>query len=323
MDINDQGIKVIKAGLLTTVQDLGRYGYQKSGIIVSGAMDTLALRIGNLLLGNKEEEAGLEITLLGPSLNFEIEQVIAITGADLSPTVDGQPVPMWRSVSIPKGAQLSFGKPIKGCRAYLCVKGGFKIESQLGSLSTYLQAKIGGWQGRALKPGDLIPFNSAHTVDSRKQNWSVPLKLYPDLSERKVRIVKGPEFELFTLQSIEDFLNTPYLISKETNRMGYKLEGKSLSLSTPKEMLSTAVTFGTIQVPVQGQPIILMADHQTTGGYPRIGQVITADLTMLAQLQTGDHIHFQVITLQEAQELLIQKEQQMKQLKQTISLKHA
>lgn len=315
------GFKVIKAGMLSTIQDLGRYGYQKSGIIVSGAMDKLALRTGNLLLGNKEEEAGLEVTLIGPVLLFEEAQLIILTGADLSPSIDGAPLTMWRPVHIPKGSILTFGKPASGCRAYLSVAGGFKIKPVLGSCATYLQAGIGGWEGRALKPGDRIPFRQA-CKDKGKFNWTPDLKLYPNLDKQGVRVIAGPEFGLFTKESTEAFFGQEFSISKENNRMGYRLDGPGIHQAKTEEMLSSAVTFGTIQVPQQGKPIILMADCQTTGGYPRIAQVITADLSILAQKQTGSQIKFELITLAEAQKYLQQQEQQIQQLKHTISLKY-
>lgn len=315
------GFKVIKAGMLSTIQDLGRHGYQKSGIIVSGAMDKLALRTGNLLLGNKEDEAGLEITLTGPVLLFEEAQLIILTGADLSPSLDGQPLAMWRPVPIPKGGILSFGRPAKGCRSYLSVAGGFKIKPVLGSCATYLQAGIGGWEGRALKAGDTVPFRKVYQ-EKGKFSWSPDLKLYPDTGIQTIRVLPGPEFEQFTAESIRTFFSGPFSISKENNRMGYRLEGPDILLLHRKEMLSSAVTFGTIQVPPQGKPIVLMADCQTTGGYPRIAQVITADLSILAQKQTGDQIKFELITFAEAQKYLLAQEQQLQQLKHTISLKY-
>lgn len=315
------GFKVVKAGMLSTIQDLGRYGYQKSGIIVSGAMDKLALRVANLLLGNKEEEAGLEITLIGPVLLFEEAQLIILTGADLSPSIDGEPVTMWRPVYIPKGSILTFGKPASGCRAYLSVAGGFEIKPVLGSYATYLQAGIGGWEGRALKPGDQIPFKQTYK-DRGKFNWTPDLKLYPMLDKQTIRVIAGPEFDLFTKESTASFFSEEFSISKENNRMGYRLDGPGIYLAENKEMLSSAVTFGTVQVPQQGKPIILMADSQTTGGYPRIAQVTTADLSILAQKQTGEQIKFELITLAEAQKHLREQEQQIQQLKHTISLKY-
>jgi len=316
------GIKVIKGGMLTTVQDLGRTGYRKDGIIVSGAMDTLALEIGNLLLGNQVAEAGLECTLLGPKLLFEKDQLVAVTGGNLSPAVDGRPVKMWRPLFIPKGATLSFGGALKGCRSYVTVFGGFNLPEVLGSYATYLKAGFGGYRGRALKNEDELSFKKIYKHTGDTFNWSVDLKLYPDLDDREIRVMKGPEFDLFTSQSTSGLFNGDYMISKAADRMGYRLEGPSLAVRKPEEMLSSAVTFGTVQVTPDGGAILLMADHQTTGGYPRILQVITADLTKLAQMQSGQQVRFKLVTLEEGRFALQQREKQLKQLKQTITFKN-
>lgn len=316
------GIKVIKGGMLTTIQDLGRPGYRKDGIIVCGAMDTLALQIGNLLLGNRDDEAGLECTLIGPKLLFETGQLVAITGGDLSPAVDGQPVKMWRPIYIPPGATLSFGAAVKGCRSYISVYGGFELKKVLGSYATYLKAGFGGYQGRALKNGDDLPFKNIYEDKGNTFKWSADLKVYPDLEDAEIRVMKGPEFDLFTGQSIAALFEENYVVSKHADRMGYRLEGRTLQMSTPKEMLSAAVAFGTVQVTPDGGAILLMADHQTTGGYPRIVQVITTDLTKLAQMQSGKAVRFKLVTLAEAREALLQRDKQLKQLKQTLAFKN-
>lgn len=315
------GFKVVKAGMLTTIQDLGRRGYRKDGIIVSGAMDTLALEIGNLLLGNEVNEAGLECTLLGPQLLFETGQLVAITGGDLSPVVDGQPVKMWRPLFIPKGATLSFGAAVKGCRTYISVLGGFDVPEVLGSYATYLKAGFGGYRGRALKANDELQFKKIYTNIGDTFKWSVDLKLYPDLGDQEIRVMKGPEFDLFENNSTSALFTEQYMISKAADRMGYRLEGQPLMLIKPKEMLSSAVAFGTVQVTPDGGAILLMADHQTTGGYPRIIQVITADLTKLAQMRSGQQIRFKLVSLNEAHHALLQKEKQLRQLKHTLTLK--
>ena len=316
------GISVIKGGMLTTVQDLGRIGYRKDGIIVSGAMDTLALEIGNLLIGNPAGEAGLECTILGPRLLFEVDQLVAITGGNLSPMVDGVPVKMWRPVFVPKGAILSFGPAVMGCRTYLTVFGGFDLPEVLESHATYLNAGFGGYEGRALKNEDKLSFKKIYQHSEKTFNWSADLKLYPDLNDHEIRAIKGPEFELFSNESISALLNNNYVISKAADRMGYRLEGPALRPFKPKEMLSSAVTFGTVQVTPDGGAILLMADHQTTGGYPRILQVVTADLTKLAQMQSAQQFRFKLVTLEEARAALLQRERQLKQLNQTIALKN-
>lgn len=316
------GLKVVKPGLLTTIQDAGRYGYRKDGIIVSGAMDAHALKAGNMLVGNTAEEAGIECTLMGPFLLFEAGQLVAITGADLSAEVDGIPVPMWRPIYIDKGAILSFGQARSGCRTYLTVHGGFDLPKVLGSYSTYLRAGFGGFEGRALKTGDLIPFKSAAPDLKVGFNWSLSPKMYQRPEDEVIRVIKGPEFDEFHEKSIAAVLTEKFKISKEADRMGYRLEGAELKLKKRQEMLSSAVTFGTVQVTAEGNPIVLMADHQTTGGYPRILQVVSVDLGKLAQFQTGDFLSFEIITLAQAEALLISAEQEFKQLKQTLTFKY-
>ncbi|MES2830340.1 MAG: biotin-dependent carboxyltransferase family protein [Bacteroidota bacterium] len=312
------GIKILKSGLLTTIQDLGRYGYQRDGIIVGGAMDSLALRLGNLLLGNEEDEAGIEFTLLGGSLLFDSDQLVTVTGADLSLKIDAVPVPNWKPIIIKKGSILSFGRPVAGCRAYLCIKGGFDLEKVLGSHSTYLKAGFGGFNGRALHEGDEIPFRTVLKNESYKLNWGADLRLYPDLANHTIRYINGPDHDRF----VQPIFKNPFKISNQADRMGYRLEGSQLRLTEPFELLSTAVTFGTVQVPSDGKPIVLMADRQTTGGYPIAAQVISADLPLLAQKKPGDELLFEETTVEAAQALLVSREKLIKQFKQTILLKY-
>src|SRR5690606_943690 len=190
----EMAIKVIKAGMLTTVQDFGRFGFQKSGMVVGGAMDGLALQLGNMMLGNAENEAGLECTMMGPTIYFEKGQLIAITGGNLSPSINNQPVPMWKPIYISQGSTLSFGHPKSGCRSYICFCGGLDVPTVLQSKSTYLHGKIGGWHGRPLEKGDKI---SSHRVDTRQETarWYIGPRVYPDLSSRTIRVTKGPHLE--------------------------------------------------------------------------------------------------------------------------------
>lgn len=330
-------IKVLKPGLLTTIQDTGRFGYQREGIIVSGAIDKVALRIANLLVGNEQEAAALEITLLGPQLYFTQDHLIAITGADLSPTIDGEPVKLWRPILVKEGAILAFGAPVLGCRAYIAVAGGFAVAKVMGSYATYLRAGIGGYKGRALQVEDVIPCNSpaadiTHYSQKLGQSinagnyaqatWTPDPELYPSYEENPtIRAVKGPEYELFHVTDRDNFWAEKYQVKTESDRMGYRLQGMPLSLIEPKELLSSAVTFGTVQVPAEGQPIVLMADHQTTGGYPRIAQVITADLPKLAQVQPGKYIRFEEVPLEKAQQLYMQQEQKLEQLEWALRIR--
>jgi len=316
------GIKIIKAGMLTTIQDLGRYGLQRYGMAVSGAMDSYALRLGNCILGNPDNEAAIECTVLGPIIYFEQAQLICLTGADLSPKVDGQPLPMWQPVPIEAGSLLSFGRPNSGCRAYICFRGGLDIPEVLGSRSTYSKGQIGGWQGRALHEGDRIAFRHHYTGKDSLFHWSMDPGLYPDLTTEVIRVLNGPQRDQFESDSLQNFFSDVFTISKNSDRMGYRLQSRPLQLKEKKELLSTAVTFGSIQVPPDGNAIILMADHPTTGGYPVIGQVATVDLPLLAQKGPEDSIRFERIDLDEAQNLLKQRQIQLIKLKRAIALKY-
>ncbi|WP_242927676.1 biotin-dependent carboxyltransferase family protein [Pontibacter vulgaris] len=321
-------LEILKPGLLSTIQDLGRYGYQKDGIIVSGAMDVVAHRIANILVGSPEDAATIEATLIGPTLRFTTPALIAITGGNLSPEINGEAMGMWRPVYAAAGSILSFQKPVTGCRTYVAVAGGFAIPEVLKSQSTYLRAGLGGYQGRALQTGDLIPLNEpADTIPEElklQQNhtsftqttWALAPQLYYTSEEQPtIRAVHGPEYDLFSETSKTDIWEKEFQVTMQSDRMGYRLSGATLALSEPAELISSAVTFGTIQVPAEGNPIILMADHQTTGGYPRIAQVITADLPKLAQVQPGKIIRFQEVTLEQAQQLYIQQELNIQKIK--------
>ncbi|SEN22726.1 biotin-dependent carboxyltransferase family protein [Lihuaxuella thermophila] len=331
-------LKVIRAGLLTTIQDLGRFGMQKHGVIVSGAMDPFALRIGNLLVGNEEGEAALEMTMLGPSLLFQRDSFIAICGGDLSPRLNGEKIPGWRPVFVRRGSILEFGAPVSGCRAYLTVAGGFDIPLVMESRSTYLRAGIGGFQGRALKEGDVLNLRTpseqvikrmrhrSEAAGSRSflvSEWSVSSGFLADYRKKNpvIRALPGGQWNRFTSDSREKFFSQEFQVTGQSDRMGYRLEGPKLSLSGPLELISEAVSNGTIQVPPSGNPIILLADRQTTGGYPKIAQIASVDLPLIAQVKPGEKIRFQPVTLEEAQELYRKREMEIEMLKQSIALK--
>ncbi|RDC63973.1 KipI antagonist [Adhaeribacter pallidiroseus] len=325
------------SGLLTTIQDAGRFGYRKEGIIVSGPMDAVALRIANLLVGNEERAAALETTFLGPKIYFEADHLLAITGGDLTPMLNGEKVKMWRPIRVSAGSLLQFSAPKQGSRAYVAISGSFTLPKVLGSYATFLRANIGGFQGRALQVGDELICPGATSVGEQmlqnlaykpsiggfgQTSWTIPPRLLPALQTRStVRVLKGPEYAWFTQASQEAFWNQEFIVTTDSDRMGYRLQGEPLRLQEPQEMISSAVAFGTIQVPPEGHPIALLADHQTTGGYPRIGQVITADFSTLAQVPMGQKICFREVTLPEAHFLYIQQEQQMQAIKQAIGYK--
>ncbi|WP_312137238.1 biotin-dependent carboxyltransferase family protein [Sphingobacterium sp.] len=317
------GISIIKAGLLSTVQDLGRWGFQRQGVPVSGAMDRLALRLGNVLLGNDESAAAIECTWTGPSIRFDQDQLISITGANLLPKLNGKEIAMWKPIYVPKDAVLSFGKAdSEGCRAYICFYGGLDVPHVLGSCATYLSGKMGGLNGQALVKGDQISFLKAFESVSSTFNWSMDSSLYPNLASRKIRILAGPHTARLEKDSLLDLFKQSFEISNSSDRMGYRLKSKMLHLKDKRELLSSGVCFGTIQLPADGQPIILMADHGTTGGYPIIGQVASIDIPLLAQLKPGEHIQFEEIDLRAAQQLLLEQEQQINRLRQGVRLKY-
>ncbi|MDO7849384.1 biotin-dependent carboxyltransferase family protein [Hymenobacter sp. M29] len=328
-------LSILRPGLLTTVQDLGRFGYQQDGIIVSGTMDARALRVANLLVGNAENAAGVEITLLGPKIRFEADLLIALTGAHLSPTLDGRPVGQHRPVWVAAGTELAFGAPVAGSRAYLAVAGGVAVAPVLGSRSTYLRAGFGGLHGRALRSGDVIPCGAPTPVGRKliaalattaaSQSWAQaawtpgPALRPTPQPNPTIRAVAGPEYGEFMPETQCAFWTQPFTVTPEADRMGYRLQGLGLVRQTKGEMLSSAVTFGTVQVPAGGQPIVLMADHQTTGGYPRIAQVISADFSALAQVRLGQQLWFQEVSLYEAQALYLAQERALRALRRGIA----
>ncbi len=316
-------IRVNRPGLLTTIQDLGRYGLQQYGVIVSGAMDPLALRISNLLVGNEQHEAALEITLSGPALLFERDTLIAITGADLSAVIDGQRVPLWRPIFVKQGSLLEFGSPIRGSRAYMSVAGGFDVPLVMQSRSTYLRAGVGGFKGRPLQTGDVLHLRSASRFATRQlkrmsekdserpfvaTTWFAGLDLATYADDPTIRVISGGQNDWFDDESREAFVSEPFRVTKQSDRMGYRLAGPTLRFIQPRELVSEAVTVGTIQVPPEGQPIILMADRPTTGGYAKIAQVATVDIPVLAQLKPGAQIRFLTISVEGAQELYRSRE---------------
>ena len=320
-------LKILKSGLQTTVQDLGRTGFQKYGVIASGVMDPFAHRLANLLVGNREQAATLEITLVGPAIEFTEDTVIALCGGDLSPKVDGKAVGMWRMFVVGKGSTLTFGEPHMGTRCYLAVAGGIDVPEVMGSRSTYLRAGIGGFQGRALEKGDEVPTGQINKQQQKimQQNtgnefdWLLPPARY--FEEPVIRMMPGRQFDLFDKDSKERIFNELFTVSANSDRMGYRLEGSGLFLENPAELISEAVTFRSVQVPADGNLIVLLADRQTTGGYPKIGQVASVDLPLISQLKQGQQLRFKKISLEDAQQRLIEQEQFIRQMKAAIRLK--
>jgi antagonist of KipI len=308
------GILIHKPGLLSSFQDLGRFGFQYLGVSVTGAMDALAHQMANRIVGNRTDLATLEMTLIGPQLTFTVPCCIALSGADMQATLDGLPMALNRPYIARRGQTLKLMSFVTGARTYLAVMGGFALDTVMNSQSTYLRSGLGGWQGRALKKDDEIPLqtplpdNETLLKKIEVACWQVQLYLplalqLPNLNRESVRVIASDQWPAFTADSLDHFLSNPWRISRDSERMGYRLEGPKLALSQPKQMLSEVTSFGTIQVPVDGQPIILMADRQSTGGYPKIATVAQVDLPILAQRKPGDAVRFKLIDMAEAQKL--------------------
>ena len=292
-------ILVKTSGPLTTVQDEGRFFHQSSGIRPSGVMDVVAYEAANALVGNENGEAVLEMTFLGATLEFRSTAWFAVTGADMQAKLDGVPVERYRAIRAEAGQTLALGMAASGCRGYLAVRGGIDVLLVMGSRSTDMSAKLGGFEGRALKAGDVLP-----TIPDG--GWT-PSDLRYDLpvyeSAVEVRVIPGPQEEYFTASGIETFFASSYEISPDSDRMGLRLEGPEIESRSGTDIVSDGIVFGSIQVPSGGKPIILMADHQTAGGYAKIGTVLSFDLPKLAQARPGDTVRFTRISAEEAQAL--------------------
>jgi antagonist of KipI len=294
-----------KSGLFTTVQDLGRTGFRRFGINPNGAMDRTAARLINVLLGNDEAEAILEMHFPAPRIRFESAAVLALGGGDFSARLNERPLGNWRPITVRPGDVLEFTGRISGNRAYLAVKGGFEIARWLGSASTNVTAQLGGYEGRPLRAGDRLVFRKSPSAPAGPENYSISNSLIPRYSRfPTVRFVEGGEYELLTGLSQETFLKGDFIVAPDSDRMGFRLAGPPLYLSHEKEMVSSAVDFGTLQLLPGGQLIVLMADHQTTGGYPRIGHVIPTDTPLLAQLGPGDKVAFYPVSIADAESLM-------------------
>lgn len=310
-------ITVLNPGLLTTVQDMGRIGYQQFGVSVSGVMDPRATSIANILVGNQEGEAVLECTMLGPQLRFDAANCIAITGGDLGPTLDGKPIPNYCAVSVEAGQVLRFTGPKTGCRAFIAFAGGLDIPVVMGSRSTYMKAKIGGLEGRKLAKDDVIAFRAPKTQLKNMKDRN----LYPEFVPRDVytvRVVMGPQDDAFTDAGVKTFLSETYTVTPEFDRMGCRLEGAVVEHKESGDIISDGIAFGAIQVPSAGKPIIMLADRQTTGGYTKIANVITADFRIIGQLKAGDKVRFEKVSIAHAQDALLTQRAALRLLRKSV-----
>jgi len=298
-------IDVLAGGMLTTVQDLGRFGAQRFGVPVSGAMDTWALRAANRLVGNPDGAAALEMTFVGPALRFEQRALVALTGADLGPLLDGYPVARWRSVVAAPGAVLSFAGLRDGMRGYLAVAGGIEVPVVLGSRSTFLRSALGGFEGRALRAGDAVMID-----DAPEASPSHPIRRLPRCSiptyghAHTLRVVMGPQDDAFPPESIRTFLGSTYTLALQSDRVGCRLLGPPIDLLSGPDIVSDGTAFGSVQVTGDGLPIVLMADRGTTGGYAKIATVASVDLLRLAQAKPGDRVRFVRVSVERARALL-------------------
>ena len=301
-------LEILDPGLLTTVQDRGRYGYQRYGVPVSGAMDQFAFRMANLMAGNDQDAAALEVTVRGPRIEFHTDTWIAVTGADISPEVDGKPLPMWESVEIGAGTVLTFGDLRDGMRAYVAVHGGIDAPLVMGSRSTYLKGRFGGLEGRALHAGDLLSTLPGDDIDfiAKQLPSSYTAPVYGGI--HRLRVVLGPQDHAFEQQALSRFLNSRYRIHPDSDRMGYMLDGPKIDQREGADIVSDGNPPGAIQIHGDGIPRILLADRGTTGGYTKIATVISADLPSLAQALPGQSVSFRQVTVEEAQEALREQE---------------
>jgi len=312
-------IKIIKQGVLTTLQDGGRKGFRNMGICPGGAMDIFAMAVSNFLVGNYESAAVLEINFPGPEILFQQNAIISLAGADLSASVNNEPLPLWRPFFVKKDALLKFKKPVYGAKTYLAVQGGWQSEKWLGSYSTHLQVAAGGHLGRALLKDDAISFNEDNfsLTGDKVLNWHISHKEISKIYEpaNSIRCIKSIEWDLLDELSKQNFEKNNFEITNQSDRMGYRLSSEPLLLEQPAEIISSAVDAGTVQLLPDGNLIVLMADHQTTGGYPRIASVIKADLPKLSQVRPGQKIDFKTVTVTEAEDALISMEQILTEIK--------
>lgn len=298
---------VIKPGMLTTVQDSGRWGFQSCGVPVAGPMDPVSHRLANALVGNDRDAATLEVTLLGPELEFDDERLVAVAGAEFALTVDGRATPSNAPFIVAAGSHLRFGARGRGARAYVAIAGGVAVPKTLGSRATHLISCMGGVGGRALTAGDRLPLGDPAHLPRMVLGPQVATVELPDRHAR-IRVLPGPQVDYFAANALDVLQSAPYTIAQNSDRMGFRLNGPALTHARGADIISDATPLGVLQVPGSGQPIVLMADRQTTGGYPKIATVIAADIAVAGQLAPADTIAFVVCTPAEAMAALIAQE---------------
>ena len=307
-------ILVQSPGMFTTVQDLGRYGYGPLGVSPSGAADPIALRLGNLLVGNPETAPGLEMTLLGGTFVFSDEGVIAVTGSDFGPTLDGAPMSTWASCAVRAGQTVKLGPTQSGARCYLAVRGGIAVKPFLGSASTHTLSRTGGLEGRQLRKGDVLSLK-----ETSVPAFVRPRSIAPEIVSRfgrptVLRTTVAPQTGLFSASALDALYKGRYRVTEQSNRMGLRMEGPRIEAPYSGQMITEGVSLGALQVPASGQPIVLFVEQQTTGGYPKIANVISADLASVGQLRPGNEIQFEHVSPEQARALIREQEQLLRKL---------
>jgi antagonist of KipI len=306
-------LTIRRAGMQTSVQDLGRRGFRSAGVPLSGAMDPFAARVANLLVGNTEPEAVLEFTLVGPDIEFSEDALISVTGAEC------ENVPSWTPMVIRAGEVLSCGPCIRGCYGYVAVAGRIEIESVMGSRSTYLRGGWGGFLGRALQSGDKLKVERLRKLPRILQGWRIDQRILPAYHRHApLRVMRGGQGRV-----IDSLVASEFSVTARSDRMGLRLSGPVLASDRAGELTSAALIPGTVQVPPDGQPVVLMADAQTIGGYPQVAHVINVDLPLAAQLRPGDPVHFREVQREEAHRLQFTREHAIAMLREGLSAKWA
>lgn len=303
---------ILSPGPLSTVQDEGRFGAMGMGFSPGGAMDVYSMKLANLLAGNAPGLGVIEMTMAGLTARFDCSCVIALTGADMGPRINGIPIDMYRAIALSPGDTLSMEAARNGVRAYLAVSGGFALPSVMGSVSTNLKCGLGGFQGRKLQKGDRLPLNQGMSLPGTGDRRVTPRNRYPDTIT--LRVLPGPQEDAFTERGIAAFLGEAYTVTAQSDRMGIRLSGEKIENKNGVDILSDGIATGSVQIPASGMPIIMMADRQTTGGYAKIATVISADLKLAAQARPGTRIRFAKVSQREAVRLRREEARELKRL---------
>ena len=298
------GLEVLRAGLQSTVQDQGRFGYAHLGVSASGAADNFALRIGNILVGNPKQSAGIEMTIIGDKYRFKSDSYIALTGSEFEAELDNKPIPFWRGWPINNDQILDIRSTKTGARCYLCVAGGINVEDVMGAKTTHLTSGIGGGHGRILKKQDVLDFGSLDKSIKPVEEINEPMTTDNEI----IRVTKGRQWLWFDKKQKNKFFQHQYSVSDLSNRMGLRLKENAINTKKESEIITACIPLGSVQIPGDGQPIISFVEHQTTGGYPVIANVISADLRKVGQLKSGDYFQFELISFSRAEKLKVDQE---------------